>query len=173
MILRPTLKLARKLRTSVTSSLPVADNVYADWSANLFTAGRFQYIILTHSTTLYSIILQGRGITDTSDLLDQGLSYLRQVMEGDDLGFHFERFVAPAAGVVELSKALSRSTTGSMNDLIFHARFLLLDGLSPLEVSMKLHRLPMSQLGTGPGRLGYPDVAFRNLKPPGQSAPEA
>lgn len=54
MIFRLSQKLAKKLKVGALPSLPPDQNPYADWSANLFTADRTQYIILTNTQSLYS-----------------------------------------------------------------------------------------------------------------------
>ena len=62
-------------------------------------------------------------------------------------------------GEVVFSKALSRSVTGSMNDLIFHAKMWMVEvELSPFDASFKLNEMPMSALG-----YRKPQGAFRRL----------
>ena len=38
--------------------------LFADWSAHLFTAERTQYILISNTASLYSMVMFGRGITD-------------------------------------------------------------------------------------------------------------
>jgi hypothetical protein len=53
----------------------------------------------------------------------------------------------PASGAVRFVKALDRSVTGSMNDMIAHAKFWMLErGLSAYEVGFKLNEIPFSSL---------------------------
>ncbi|MCL4195363.1 MAG: hypothetical protein KJZ87_26730 [Thermoguttaceae bacterium] len=66
MIFRLSRKLAAKLKEGSLPSLPLDENPYADWSAHLFTADRTQYIIISNTKSLYSVVLYGRGITDSS-----------------------------------------------------------------------------------------------------------
>ncbi len=148
MIIRLTQKLAKKIKTAPTRVLPLDTNPLADWSAHLFTADRAQYILLANTASLYSTVVYGAGITDDNELLRRGLSQVREFMADDGQEFLYQRFVAPSTGTVRFSKALNRSVTGSMNDLVYHAKIWLAEGeLSPHDVSFKLNEIPMSSLG--------------------------
>ena len=75
--------------------------------------------------------------------------------------FVMRRFVLPAADETVFSTALSRSVTGSMNDLIQHAKWYLAERrLGPLEAARELDRLPMSCL-----RYLNPGEVFRRISP--------
>ena len=113
MIFRLSQTFAKKLKEGPLPSLPLDENPYADWSANLFTADRTQYIIMANTRSLYSVVLYGRGITDGSEFIDRALSNLREFMEADGQAFVYQRFVASASGSVRFGKALNRSVTGS------------------------------------------------------------
>ena len=80
MILRLTAKLGKKIGFLPAQSLPLDDNPFADWIGHLFTAQRTQYIILSNTTSLYSIIMFGRGITDDNKLIQQSMSNVKQFM---------------------------------------------------------------------------------------------
>ena len=86
-------------------------------------------------------------------------------MEDDGQAFVYQRFIAPASGTVNFAKALNRSVTGSMNDLIGHAKYWLEnDEFSPFDIGFKLNETPMSAL-TNDGSHGYglPSEAFKLL----------
>ncbi len=69
-------------------------------------------------------------------------------MIDDGLEFIYARLVAPATATIYFSKALNRSVTGSMNDLVYHAKMWLIEGdLAPHDVSFKLNEMPMSAIG--------------------------
>jgi hypothetical protein len=73
--------------------------------------------------------------------------------------FVYNRFIAPASGSVSFAKALDRSVTGSMNDLINHAKAWLMENkLSPHDVGSRLNEIPFSSL-----KYLSPRVAFKNL----------
>ena len=73
------------------------------------------------------------------------------------------RFIAPTSGTVSFAKALNRSVTGSMNDLIRFAKLWLTeDQMSPHDVGFKLNDIPMSALGN-PRGYGKPSEEFKLL----------
>jgi len=113
MIIRLTQKLASKLKETPASSVSRDPDLFADWTANLFTANRVQYIILVNSATLYSVIMYGRGVTDGGIFIDRVLSALRDFMTPDDLPFFFHRFIVPQSATVSFSKIGDRSLLGS------------------------------------------------------------
>jgi hypothetical protein len=148
MIFRLSQKLAKKIKTVPTRVEPPDANPFADWSAHLFLAERAQYILLTNTASFYSTVMHGRGVPDDNEFLKQGLDRIREFMIDDGLEFIFTRFIPPTIGMITFSKALNRSVTASMNDLVFRAKAWLADcKLSPHEVSFRLNELPLSTLG--------------------------
>lgn len=163
MIFRLSQKLAKKIKEAPAQSLPLDANPFADWSCHLFTADRTQYIILTNTPSLYSVVMFGKGITDDSRFIERALSTIRECMEDDGQTSVYQRFIAPASGVVRFGKALNRSVTGSMNDMIYHAQMWLTEGgLSPRDTGFKLNEMPMSALGK-PRGYQQPREAFKLL----------
>jgi len=165
MIFRLSQKLAKKLKTGAAKTLPLDDNPYADWSCHLFTADRTPYIILSNTKSLYSVVMYGKGITDDGQFIERALSTIREFMEDDGQAFVYQRFIAPASGTVQFAKALNRSVTGSMNDLISHAKMWLAEGdVSPNDVGSKLNEVLLSALATEESS-GYrkPNEAFKLL----------
>lgn len=157
MILRLSQKLCTKLKAGSLKTMPLDDNPFADWSANLFVADRTQYIIVSNTKSLYSMVLFGKGITDDSHFIERALSSLREFMQDDGQQFIYRRFIAPASGTVSFAKALDRSVTGSMNDLIVHAKMWLIEReLSPYDVGFKLNEIPFSSL-----KYANPKEAFK------------
>ena len=164
MIFRLSQKLAKKIKEAPAQSLPPDANPFADWSCHLFTADRTQYIILTNPPSLYSAVMFGAGNTDGSQFIRRALDCLREFMVDDGQEFIYRRFIAPATGTVRFSKALNRSVTGSMNDLVYHAKMWLTEGdLSPFDTSFRLNEIPMSPLD-----YRFPREVFKalNVGPP-------
>lgn len=159
MILRLSQKVAKKIKTVPTQVLPLGKNPFADWSVHAFKADRSHYLILTNTASLYSSVMHGAGVSSDNLLLDRGLSSIRELMIDDSQEFTYRRFVAPSTGQIKFSKALNRSVTGSMNDLVYHAKFWLTEcGLSPHDTSLELNEMPMSALD-----YAIPREAFRTL----------
>jgi hypothetical protein len=127
--------------------LLVDDNPFADWSAHLFVADRTQYILLSNTKSLYSIVMFGKGITSGNYFIERAWSNIRELMEADGQEFVYRRFIVPAIGSVRFAKAQDRSVTGSMNDLVKHATYwLAADDISPFDVGFRLNDIPMSAL---------------------------
>lgn len=165
MIIRLTEKLGRKIGILPKELLPMADDPYLDWSAHLFTAGRNQYIILTNTPSLYSIVMFGRGSKSGSTLQRNATREMWAHMRLDEYEFIYKLFIDPGISDIFWSKALNRSVTGSVNDFVKAARMLLLEErLSLFKVSDLLNDTPMSSLG-----YDCPSNVFRNLRRPGQA----
>ena len=165
MILRLSQKLCTKIKAGSLKTLPLGDNPFADWSAHLFVADRTRYIIVSNTKSLYSTVLFAKGITNDSHFIKRALGSIREFMEADGQAFVYHRFIAPASGTVSFAKALSRSVTGSMNDLINHAKVRLTEGeLSPFDVGFQLNDVLLSSLArTKTDSYGKPREAFEDL----------
>lgn len=150
MILRLSQKLCTKIKAGSPKAMPPHDNPFADWSAHLFVADRTQYVIVSNTRSLYSTVLYGKGITNDSQFIVRALGSIREFMEGDGQAFAYHCFIVPASGTVSFAKALERSVTGSMNDLINHAKAWLSGGeMSPYDVSFRLNDVLLSSLARG------------------------
>jgi hypothetical protein len=170
MIFRLSQKLNTKIRGGILGTLPLDENPFADWSAPLFVASRTQYIILSNTRSLYSTVVYGRGITNNSDFIERALSTIREFMEEEGHQSVYERFIAPASKTIQFAKALNRSVTGSMNDMIRHATYWLAQGdFSPFEVGFRLNEIPMSALAASGSPYGMPREAFKGLGSPDES----
>jgi hypothetical protein len=164
-IIRPSQKLAKKIKTGTLRELPLDENLLADWSADVFLSSRTQYILISNTKSLYSAVIYGMRITDDSHFIERALAGFRDLMETDGLEFIYHRFIVPATGEVSFAKALNRSVTGSMNDLIRHATYWLADGeMAPTAVANKLNETLMSALARSESfPYGKPREAFREL----------
>ena len=165
MIFRLSEKLNAKIKAGALAAVPLNDNPIADWSAHLFVAGRTQYVLLSNTKSLYSTVMYGRGITNDSQFIERALSTLREFMEGEGQEVVYRRFIAPASASVRFARALDRSVTGSMNELIREAGWWLAEGdLSPHEVGVRLNDTFLSALGlSGSASYGKPREAFAEL----------
>ena len=87
-------------------------------------------------------------------------------MEGDGLLPAYMQRIVPATGTVFFAKALNRSVTGNMNEMVAEAKCAgLEDGtVSPFDAGMKLNDLLRSTL-TGPDGQPYdkPREAMKRL----------
>jgi hypothetical protein len=165
MIFRLSQKLATKLKEGRLPTAPLDENPFADWSAHLFLADRAQYVLMSNTRSFYSVVMYGKGITDGNSFIERALSNIREFMEADDLAFVYHRFMVPATDSVRFAKALDRSVTGSMNDLIRHATYWLAEGdLSPFDVGFRLNDILLSAIARSESfPYGKPREAFKAL----------
>ena len=161
MIFRITEKLAKKIKESPQKSIPPAESPYLDWTANLFYVNKVQYIIVTNTQSLYSIIMYAKGINNSSIFINYVLSAMRNFMVEDGNEFIFSRLIAPNAKVVYFSKPEGRRVSGSMNNLVYMAEGHLSDSnLSPFETSLMINGAPMGLL-----KYEMPCEAFKKMLP--------
>jgi hypothetical protein len=159
MIIRLSNTLSKKIKETDLALLPPDPNPFADWSARLFTADRAQYILMTNSASLYSVVIYGRGVTDGNAFLHEVTDMMRDVMEKDGFRLIYKKRVAPQTARVSFSKAVNRSVTGSMNEFAFYAKWhLIRDEMSPYDVSFQLNKTPMSYI-----KYRYPRDAFQSM----------
>lgn len=165
MILRLSQKLCAKIKAGKLSDKPLDDNPYADWSCHLFTADRTQYIILSNTMSLYSCVMYGAGITDDGRFIERALSTMREFMEDDGQAFAYQRFIAPASATVSFAKALNRSVTGSMTELVKSAQYALEeDEISPHDLGFELNDILLSALARSKTDFYWkPREAFKQL----------
>jgi hypothetical protein len=165
MIFRLSQKLATKLRENDLPAVPLDENPYSDWSAHLFTVARTQYIIVANTRALYSVFMYGKGITDYSEFISRALSALREFMDDDGQSFVYQRLIAPTTASVKFAKALDRSVTGSVNELVKFATYYLEDDeLSPHDLGFKLNDVLLSALAPSKkDGYGKPKEAFKAL----------
>ena len=104
------------------------------------------------------------GVSDDSTFIARALDTIRDFTADDGKQFIYRKFIAPSSGTVSFAKALNRSVTGSMNDHIHAAKFMLEDDMAPSEIGYRLNETPMSAL-VGPNgcKYGYPKDVFSNL----------
>jgi hypothetical protein len=165
MILRFSQKLGSRLKVGPLKPLPMDDAPVADWTGHVFFFRRTPYILLCNTATLYSTVLYAKGITNDSIFITQLLTTLRDVMETDGLAFAYDRFIVPRTGLIHLASTLSRSVTGSMNELINYAKAVLADDeTSPFDLGFLLNDVLLSAIGPDESRpYGKPRDAFRAL----------
>jgi len=165
MIIRLSQKLGIRIKVGVLRALPPDENPFADWSAQLFMVGRTSYIIVCNTRSLYSIVTYAKGMTRDDRFIPHMLDSIREYMEDDGLRCAFERQIAPVTHTVIFAKALNRSVTGSMNELIAYAKLILADGeMSPYDVNQELNSFLLSSLAElGHHGYGEPGEAFKRL----------
>jgi hypothetical protein len=161
MIIRLTAKLAKKIGRKPADCLPLDANPYLDWVGHLFTAQRTQYIIFSNTISLYSIIMFGRGITDSSKLIEQGMDNIREFMCHDGFEFIFRRLIAPHLHIKKYSKLTDKRILGSINAMVQVAKIWLIEReLSPFDAAYKINEMPIGYLN-----YKFTKEVFAQLKP--------
>jgi hypothetical protein len=158
MILRVSGKLGKKIGVAPPESLSLHDTPLLDWSGHLFRANRLQYIILTNTATLYSLLFRGRGITTPDAYAERVRAELRTLLTSQGYEDLYVSHIA-ADDTASFSKAYNRSVIASVNDLVFHATLHIERYGRPLQVAMdRMNRLPMGGLD-----MTSPERAFQAL----------
>ena len=159
MIFHFTNKLRKKLHIPELTQVDVATGKHLRWYANLFTAQRVQYILTTNAASLFSVVIYGRGLTDSGDYHRQFLSELRDHLEDLELRLVYERVIAPKAGEITLAKTADRSVLGSMNDMVSNCKSRLECGeSSPWHLTRDLNGTPFGAIG-----YGFPRKVFAQM----------
>ena len=162
MIIRLTARLGEKIGVCPPESLPPAKNPYADWSAHLFTVGHIQYLLITNTATLYSMVMPGKGITTQRTFLKGMSSHIERFLGEQGHQVLYETYIALELAGVSFSKALNRAVTGSMKEFVLEAKWVLREGgITPHDVSSLLNEMPMSYI-----RYDSPMRAFSALADP-------
>lgn len=147
MIFRLTTKLSQKIKVALPGVLPAAEHPLLDWSAHLFLDSRIQYVLLTNTASLYSAIMPGRGVATADTFVEDAFAAIGERMCRDGWTDAFRQVLLPARGQIKFSKALNRSVTGSMNDMIFAAKLYLANGDLPRpEIERRLNNGPLSAI---------------------------
>lgn len=165
MIFRLSQKLSTKIKAGTLKTMPLDENPFADWSAHLFVVDRTQYILLSNTKTLYSVVTFGKGITTDWQFIERALSSIREFMEHDGYEAEYLRLIAPSTGRVRFAKALDRTVTGSLNELVQAATYCLEDReRSPFDVGVELNDLLLSAIArTKAEKYGRPKEAFQEM----------
>lgn len=160
MIFRLSQKLSKKIAISISQYLHPDKNPFIDWSAHLFKAQRTQYILLTNTHSLYSLIMHGKGITNDKLFLKTAIDTIREFMINDENLVLYEKLIVPGTVRMSFSKSTDRKVIGSMNDLIRQAKYYLTErNMSPFDVSFIINDIPMSCLG-----YNKPRETFKSLR---------
>lgn len=162
MILRLPQTLNARLGGGHVAALASHANPLLDWSVRAFVAGTKAYVLLSNTRSLYSLVLDGVPGETRTQLAERVAGAVGTILDG----------AARLAGVgsdlatesVRFAKALDRSGTGSMNELVAYAETLLAGGdLSVPEIGVRLNDFLLSALARAGEKYGTPRAAFAAL----------
>jgi hypothetical protein len=160
MFIRFTDKLSKKLKLGRISRIEKYPGPFLEWYAHLFSVQRTQYILVTKATSLYTVIMYGRGVVDDNIFLKQFFSFLREKMEEIEGRMIFERIIAPNSARITLSKTINKSVLGSINDMVNMSKFVVeSEDMSPFDLSDFLNNTPFKFIN-----YQSPLAAFKSMK---------
>lgn len=163
MIFRLSQAMNARIKAGALEALSLHENPLLDWSAHLFPVGRSNFILISNTGSLLSAVVSGQGITSVDGFRERAIDGIRACLTA--LGYEsLDRTIIPAdSGPVRFAKALSRSVSGSMNELIKCAESHMSEGdLTLPEVADRLNDTLLSALAAGGSlRYGKPREAFR------------
>jgi hypothetical protein len=142
--LRCTAKLLRRLKC-VPGASATSTTRLGDWYGNLFSVGRQQYAMFTSERSLLTVVMPAREIEALAERLSRALRMLLKELRvastliDEEIG---------QMEVCAITATANRSVLGSMNDLIFQAKFYLGGSkqLSLAELQQRLANTPMKLL---------------------------
>jgi len=155
-----TQKLLRRLRIAELEAVPPT-NALGNWYANLIHVGHVQMVMATSERSLLTVLLPATELRKS--LLPNLYEAVRLLLQ--ELGVDPLRAAAEVEAMreVRIGRTESRSVLGSMNDLSRMLDWEVRDGLSPMEIMLRLAETPMTGVVLKDGSHGFPDDATRIL----------
>ena len=168
MVFRLTKKLAEKLHLG---KLPRTETpgVGSTWHANLLRASGVQYIVLTESLTLYSILILGRGIIDGTAFATIARQMVGAKFEVEGWSHLLGNRVAFDTGEPIFLAAQDRSVIASISEISRMAKFAIEGHERSLDTHTNwINQVPYSKRG----RMGIPVMTVDTLAGyPGRKRP--
>ena len=147
MILRFTKKAQSKLKLQQLPAIPDSPDLFDEWYIHVFHCNRHKYFLITNAATLFTVFLHGKGIKDDVDLLDRMFSAIRDQLKDVSFEKLFEQRISPHISGCALSNTTSRAVLGSINDMIYNAKYYLDQReMSPFEAGCAINETPFSYL---------------------------
>ncbi|MCF3648631.1 DUF6933 domain-containing protein [Synoicihabitans lomoniglobus] len=146
-IIRPTLKLAAKLKLTPLEEHPPTAGSWCDWCVRSFMAGRKSHLIFSHTESLYSIVVPQRGVTNAKGLRRAFATGIHQHLDLPAAAQHHVSALLVALTDCHFARGHDRAVLGSINDLAWIAENHLLAGDSLTHTNQRLNEAPMSLLG--------------------------
>jgi hypothetical protein len=142
--LRCTAKLLRRLKCDPGAAATSTTRL-GDWYGNLFNVGRQQYAMFMSERSLLTIVTLTREIDPPTERLGRALRPLLKELKVASTLIDEEIGQMEACAITATD---NRSALGSMNDLIFQAKFYLGESkqLSLAELQQRLANTPMKLL---------------------------
>lgn len=150
MLFHITSKLQKKLHVPLVIPFPIDNGSFQGWYANIFRANRIQYILTTHATSLYSVVIPGKGVNSGTAYNAAFQNALRDQLQWHGLPDVYGTHIAPYAATATFAKTADRSVLSSMNSMveqIISTLEFLDPSLSPPELGIHISEVPRKSLG--------------------------
>ena len=119
---------------------------FKKWICHLFHIKHKQFILITHATSLYTLIVPGAGITNVTSFMRAFEDNRDSQLEAEGLKVWFDLRCRNEAQTVSLSNTVDRRLTGSMNDMVRMLSFGEGDSISIIEMANSINETPFSQI---------------------------
>lgn len=163
MILRLHDKLARRIGIRPIEASPLGANPFADWSSQVFRAGREDFILTINTTVLYTVVIPARGIQTEVVFRAKMLAHLRALLFDDGFEFHVKRLIDAEADAVHYSRPFMRGVATAMSDLVELANHgIEFEERSPELTARQINGTPMAVLGQATPREAFRHLSFRD-----------
>ena len=123
-----------------------------DWYANLFRMGRKQSVIFTHAASLYSFIVVAVQKPDLMNIKQFFILELEFQLKREGFPHKCNVKLLEQFWDIQIGKTVSRSTLGSMNDMVGCAKFLVnCQGFDPevdiAKINHSINTTPFKSIG--------------------------
>lgn len=154
--MRKRLRLPEQLPEARASS-----GALGDWYVHLVRLGRSEFAMATSERCLLTMLLPARELR--TSLVPNLHASLRNLLERLDVPEECIDRELATMQPVSFARATNRRVLGSMNDFALQASHHLTCGEDLATIAEGLAHTPMSAIGEGPRRLGFPDLLARAL----------
>ena len=149
-IIKCTIKLLNELGVKPANVPDQPPSLY-DWHANILRLERKKYVLFTNDQTLYSLLEPWNKSPRLPDFIQRFRFGLFKSLMSEGLAEMQIEYLLSEYMQVTITKTNSRSVLGSMNDLTFQIKSMILmsGGLTDVnlsEVNWQLNRIPMSAI---------------------------
>jgi len=149
-IIKCTTKLLNELGVKPANA-PDQPLSLCDWHANMLWLDRKKYVLFTNDQTLYSLFVPWNKSPRSTDIMERFRFGLLKSLMSEGLAEVQIKYLLSEHAQITITKTNSRSVLGSMNDLAFQIKPMILvsDGLTDVnlsEVNLQLNRIPMSAI---------------------------
>lgn len=163
MILRLHDKLARRIGIRPIEASPLGANPFADWSSQIFRAGREDFILTLNTSVLYAVVIPARGIQSEVVFRSKMLAHLRALLLDDGFEFHVKRLIDAESDAVHYSRPFLRGVATAMSDLVELANHgIEFEEQGPDAVARQMNATPMAVLGQATPREAFRHLNFRD-----------